>query len=148
MKLFELHRFEDESGVSGRGVVAQGVQFDDGTCAMRWTTENRSTALYDDVATLEKIHGHNGKSAVVFTSEMFDRARTDAMQDRCENVPFASVGGLDKRDCMTTPSYIDLRDATEYMRGYRSAAYMIYGADWQTCSFGWAPALSIPAGAL
>src|SRR4051794_16547249 len=33
---FELHRDQDISGVSGVGVVAEGVAFTDGTVALRW----------------------------------------------------------------------------------------------------------------
>lgn len=64
MRRFNLVRNEDESGVSGTGTVAQGVQFSDGTCAMRWLTETASTAVYDSIADLEKIHGHGGKTVV------------------------------------------------------------------------------------
>ncbi len=34
MRRFQLNRIVDESGVSGTGVVAQGVEFDNGFCAM------------------------------------------------------------------------------------------------------------------
>lgn len=44
MRTFELHRVEDETGISGTGIVAEGVIFGDGTCAMRWRTKDRSTA--------------------------------------------------------------------------------------------------------
>jgi hypothetical protein len=66
MRLFELHRDIDSSGVSGTGVVAQGVQFDSGQCAMTWLTEWNSVAVYPDLDTLEAIHGHNGNTRVVF----------------------------------------------------------------------------------
>lgn len=64
MKLFELHRDQDETGVSGVGVVALGVIFDDGSCALRWLTETSSTT-YACVEDVEKIHGHQGKTRVV-----------------------------------------------------------------------------------
>jgi hypothetical protein len=64
MRRFNLVRNEDESGVSGTGIVAQGVQFDDGTCAMRWLTEYSSTAIYNDIVELYKIHGHGGKTVI------------------------------------------------------------------------------------
>jgi hypothetical protein len=64
MKLFYLERNEDESGVSGTGKVAQGIVFDDGTCDMRWLTKIASTAIYDNLETLEYIHGHGGKTKV------------------------------------------------------------------------------------
>jgi len=65
MRTFTLLRVVDPSGISGTGVVAQGVVFDDGTCALRWLTAHRSTAVYDSVETLEKIHGHGGKTQIL-----------------------------------------------------------------------------------
>lgn len=66
MRLFTLWRVEDESGVSGVGEVAQGVVFSDGTVTMRWLTEYKSTAVYDSIGDLETIHGHGGKTKVVW----------------------------------------------------------------------------------
>lgn len=63
-KTFVLYRIEDCSGVSGTGIVAQGVEFGDGSVAMRWMSEHRSTAVYDDINTLLTIHGHDGKTEV------------------------------------------------------------------------------------
>jgi hypothetical protein len=66
MRRFELHRYEDASGVSGTGVVAQGVQFDDGSCALHWLSQHASTAVYDSVADIEVIHGHGGLTRVAW----------------------------------------------------------------------------------
>jgi len=66
MRRFELHRDQDVSGVSGTGLVAQGVQFDDGTCALRWLGEHHSTAVYDDAVDIELIHGHGGATRMVW----------------------------------------------------------------------------------
>ena len=63
---FELHRHEDGTGVSGTGVIAEGVLFSDGTAAMRWRTETKSTVLYADMEDLKKVHGHDGKTEVVW----------------------------------------------------------------------------------
>lgn len=63
---FYLYRTEDWSGVSGVGVVATGVQFSDGNCALRWNSEFKSTAVYDDIETVENIHGHGGRTKVMF----------------------------------------------------------------------------------
>ncbi len=146
MRLFDLDRIEDESGVSGTGIVAQGVEFDDGSITLRWLTDFKSTALYADEKTLEAIHGHGGKTKVVWRdhSNTFDRARTDCVQDSCENCPFASVGGPDARASMRAPEYITGHWArSEYLRGYAFQARQSYGADWQTCAFGWGPAITI-----
>jgi len=68
-RLFVLKRDEDETGVSGTGIVAEGVQFSDGTVALRWRSHIQSTALYTSIAACEAIHGHGGKTKVVFVGE-------------------------------------------------------------------------------
>ena len=58
MRTFELHRDTDVSGVSGTGVVAEGVEFADGTTVVRWlragTTRpemvNPTTVVHPDLA--------------------------------------------------------------------------------------------------
>lgn len=66
MRRFYLLRLEDETGVSGTGVVARGVLWADGKVAMRWVVgDYRSTALYDDIFGVEAIHGHDGKTVVM-----------------------------------------------------------------------------------
>jgi hypothetical protein len=66
MRLFDLVRDVDVTGMSGTGIVAQGVEFDDGTCVMRWVTTLRSTTVFDDATTLEAIHGHEGLTRIVW----------------------------------------------------------------------------------
>ncbi len=68
MRPFVLQRDEDVSGVSGVGVVAEGVEFSDGTAAMRWLSEHKSTAIYASIADLKTIHEHDGKSRVTYVS--------------------------------------------------------------------------------
>ena len=143
MRTFELHRIEDTTGISGTGIIAQGCKFDDGTAAMRWLTEFRSTALYATMEELEAIHGHGGKTKIVWTGDPVGRAIMDCYQDRCENAPFASVGGLDKRNAMTAPEYVTAAERADYLNGYRLQARNIYGDDWQTCAFGWQAAVTI-----
>lgn len=64
MRLFRLVRTEDVSGVSGTGIVAEGVQFTNGRCVMSWLTQYTSVAVYDDVDTLVAIHEHGGRTVV------------------------------------------------------------------------------------
>ena len=66
MRTFQLHRDEDASGISGTGVIAEGVQFSTGRCLMAWLTTYRSIAVYDSIEDLEAIHGHNGKTRIVW----------------------------------------------------------------------------------
>jgi predicted heme/steroid binding protein len=69
MRRFELERLEDETGISGTGAVAEGVEFYDGTVAMRWRTNTASTAFYDSITDVETIHGHGGKTVIRFLVE-------------------------------------------------------------------------------
>ncbi len=69
MRQFVLARTEDVSGTSGTGVVAEGVVFSNGWCALHWLTKYTSVAFYQSVAELEAIHGHAGATRVVFEDE-------------------------------------------------------------------------------
>jgi hypothetical protein len=64
-KLFALHRHEDETGVSGTGVIADGVVFPDGKVALRWRTATASTTFFDSVEDMLAVHGHSGKTEMV-----------------------------------------------------------------------------------
>ena len=72
------------------------------------------------------------------------RGLADCQQDRCENVPFASIGGLPRRDDPECPKYIKPEEWAEYRAGYEWCARAMFGADWRTCTFSWQPALEIP----
>lgn len=90
MRLFWLERDVDETGVSGTGRVAQGVEFDDGWVSLRWLSERRSTAVYASLADVEAIHGHNGATTIVFEYE-----QTSAADFAGADVGYAVAG----RDC-------------------------------------------------
>jgi hypothetical protein len=66
MRTFELIRDEDVTGVSGTGVVADGVVFDDGITVLRWRGERRSTVVWASVDDAVAIHGHDGKTRLVY----------------------------------------------------------------------------------
>ncbi len=64
---FVLDRFEDESGVSGTGMVAWGVQFPDGRCVTRWCADASGvsqTCIWESIRHIERIHGHHGKTRI------------------------------------------------------------------------------------
>lgn len=72
MRTFVLVRDHDVSGVSGLGVVAEGVEFSDGRVALRWQTgDNRSTVVWDNIESVEAIHGHQGSTRIVFAQNGF-----------------------------------------------------------------------------
>lgn len=76
MRRFELHRDEDETGVSGTGHVASGVEWADGRCALRWHTETASTAVYDSIDDVIAIHGHDGRTRLVWLDAPFRETMT------------------------------------------------------------------------
>jgi hypothetical protein len=65
---FQLVRDVDPTGISGVGIVAVGCEFPDGVVAMHWSTSAlpSSTAVYDRIADVEAIHGHQGQTRVEF----------------------------------------------------------------------------------
>ena len=66
MRRFSLQRDVDETGISGIGRVAEGVVFSNGWIALTWLTEYTSVVFYPSIVDVEHIHGHNGKTRVVF----------------------------------------------------------------------------------
>jgi hypothetical protein len=62
MKYFVLERFEDVSGISGLGIIAEGIIFSDGTVAYRWLSDIATTVLADNIDIVEKLHGHDRKT--------------------------------------------------------------------------------------
>ncbi len=79
---FELHRDQDVSGVSGTGIVADGVEFEtpflmqlpDGThlslpaqwCVIRWRGAYQSTVMWESVSDAMAVHGHHGSTRLVW----------------------------------------------------------------------------------
>lgn len=64
---FFLVRESDVTGVSGGGVVASGVRFQDGKVAVRWIVgHDRSTVVWDSVDSCMAIHGHDGATRLVW----------------------------------------------------------------------------------
>lgn len=66
MKTFQLARDIDVSGISGTGVVADGVVFPDGTCVIRWRGGRQSTVVWPSIDDVEAIHGHGGATRIVW----------------------------------------------------------------------------------
>lgn len=66
---FVLVRHDDVSGVSGTGVVAQGVEFIDGTVALRWLSAWPTSVVFHDkgMDAVRAVHGHGGATEIVYT---------------------------------------------------------------------------------
>jgi hypothetical protein len=66
---FVFLRDEDETGISGTGLVVMGVLYPDGRCHYRWMTEHQTDQMADSLDKLERIHGHNGRTRIVFLDD-------------------------------------------------------------------------------
>ncbi len=64
MRRFVLNRKVDATGVSGTGIVAEGVVFEHGRCVMSWLVPPWSMGVYDSITDLIGIHGHDGKTVL------------------------------------------------------------------------------------
>jgi hypothetical protein len=64
LRLFVLDRLRDPTGTSGTGEVAEGIEFSDGTVALRWLSATPSTVLYQSVNDMLQVHGHGGSTVV------------------------------------------------------------------------------------
>jgi hypothetical protein len=63
---FYLYRQEDISGISGLGIVADGVLFPNGLCVIAWRGKYHSIEVFPTVQQLEAVHGHGGKTHIVY----------------------------------------------------------------------------------
>ena len=66
MRLFQLVRDEDVTGVSGTGVIAEGVEFSGGVVVLQWLTKWPTSVVFHDrgIESVEAIHGHGGATRI------------------------------------------------------------------------------------
>lgn len=72
IRRFKLKRNEDASGVSGVGIVAEGVRFSDGTTILKWTSETPCTSIFRSPVELIHVHGHSGLTEIVWLDPEFE----------------------------------------------------------------------------
>jgi hypothetical protein len=66
---FHLVRHQDVTGMSGKGVVAGGVQWPDGTVVVRWYGEHASTVVWANLDDAIAVHGHGGLTEVAWLDD-------------------------------------------------------------------------------
>jgi hypothetical protein len=75
MRRFQLLRREDKTGVSGVGVVAEGVEFADGRASLCWLksaldpSRGGAIATFASVEEVRETHGHGGATVIVWIDE-------------------------------------------------------------------------------
>lgn len=89
MRRFVLVRHRDPSGVSGTGVIAEGVEFSDGSAMLRWHGTQPCTSVFDiGVGGILAVHGHAGATEVVYADPYPDpeRVPTSSRSDRADGL--------------------------------------------------------------
>lgn len=66
MRRFVLNRTEDISGISGTGIVAEGVIFHDNQVALSWFGQYHSIEIHPSIGQIKILHGHEGRTVVEF----------------------------------------------------------------------------------
>ena len=69
LRRFYLKRDEDDTGVSGVGIVAEGVEWTDGSVHIRWMTSISGKNIYDNIKSMMNIHGHEGKTKLIWIDQ-------------------------------------------------------------------------------
>lgn len=69
MRRFLLVRERDLTGVSGIGIVAEGAEFTSGLTVMRWLREPYAVGVFQSVADLIAVHGHEGATHIRFIDQ-------------------------------------------------------------------------------
>ena len=82
IRRFHLLRHEDASGVSGTGVVAVGAAFPSGHCYMEWVVPPYSASWHENIHAVRFVHGHDGKTEVVWDDPLPREKRTRARSAR------------------------------------------------------------------
>lgn len=74
MRRFVLVRYEDPSGVSGVGVVAEGTAFTDGTVALQWCGSAPAISIWPSTDAMLEVHGHGRRTVIQWIDETDGRA--------------------------------------------------------------------------
>lgn len=64
LRRFHFVRTEDPSGVSGTGVVGEGVELSNGKVVHSWISNMGTVSIYDNMKTFVLVHGHDGKGTI------------------------------------------------------------------------------------
>lgn len=92
MKTFKLIRDVDHTGLSGTGTVAEGIEFSDGTVALRWLdidhdSENYqrgvrpTTVIHESIDAVIALHGHSGSTRLVFADNLNQPTDSEARDE-------------------------------------------------------------------
>jgi hypothetical protein len=64
VRRFYLQRDADASGISGTGVVAEGVVFTNGRVVLTWLHGIQSIVIHASIDHVITLHGHDGRTTL------------------------------------------------------------------------------------
>lgn len=85
-----IRRHEDVHGVSGTGIVAEVIEFSDGSAVARWLGKDAMSNVAAGVKNITNVHGHGGKMEIEWLWEQ--EADADPMEAVFER-KIAEAGG-------------------------------------------------------
>jgi hypothetical protein len=115
---FKLVRDVDLTGLSGTGEVAEGVEFSDGTVAVRWAelpedSENykrgvrATTVLFQNIKAVLALHGHNGATRLVWDDSSYPAPWQEVnWEPGPQGVALCEVLDLDPKGILGHPLYV------------------------------------------
>lgn len=97
---FVLRRHHDVTGVSGTGIVADGVLFPaagGSKAVVRWRGERGSTVVWDSLRHVQEIHGHDGATVVelIPVGELIRALKAVAAIEPAVDLPLAEADDFD-----------------------------------------------------
>lgn len=66
---FQLYRRRDATGISGTGIVAEGIEHRDGSVQYHWLTSPSTWQSAPSIHAVEHIHGHGNKTDVRYIDD-------------------------------------------------------------------------------
>lgn len=86
IKTFCLNRVEDETGVSGTGIVAQGAVFSNNKVVISWLSKHSSITTFNSIKDMLSVHGHSGKTQIVWDKkDHSNNGKMESVADLVEN---------------------------------------------------------------
>ncbi len=107
-RTFKIYRRGDLSATHNKDQVngkdepqLEGVVFEDGTTVIRWLTSARSTAVFADLDSLLRIHGHMEPGSKHGTELLWDTAVDNVLTEEMYAALKAVIADVDNLDMMT-----------------------------------------------
>lgn len=106
---FQLDRSRDRTGISGKGIVAEGIEHRDGSVQYHWLSSPSTWQMAQSIHDVQHLHGHAGKTQVRWLDDPGPRSKEQDMADL-----YAERNRL----ALTVAALADRLDDEEYAGGW------------------------------